>query len=517
MSFTSPFAHARALLPALVLIGAVPLACAQNPSSVRSMTGVDQKLVGIEGLGAISFPNSGSASAQESFYRGVLLLHSFEYGSAADAFREAQLMDPDFAMAYWGEAMTYNHSLWAQHDGEAGKEVLERLAPSPDARRAKAGSEREKRFMDAVEILYGHDGSKTERDDAYMQAMRSLHEAYPDDDEATAFYALSILGTKNGARDFATYMRAAALVLPVFERNPNHPGAAHYIIHSFDDPIHAPLGLPAARAYSEIAPGAAHAQHMTSHIFVALGMWDETVAANIRASDVQDTENEKNGGRPNVCGHYSSWLQYGYLQLGETTKAEELMDRCYERVKGEARYGEWAYFTSMRARQVVDTQDWTAAERWSVDVDRVPDDEEVVGYGSPRQRYQITDALAELQLGDDSKAKALVASRRPVSPGMAFQINDLAGLIAIHNGQRDKGIELLKQAAAAEDALPLEYGPPEPIQPAHEVLGAALLKLGRNAEAADAFGRALERTPRRAVAATGLRRSGPAGGTGETR
>lgn len=189
-------------------------------------------------LGSVTFPTSGSAAAQERFVEGVLWLHSFEYESAAEAFREAQQLEPDFAMAYWGEAMTYNHSLWQQRDRDAAVAVLERLATTPEARRAKAPTEREKMFLDAVEALWA-EGPKAERDTAYYYVMQDLAKEHADDPEAQAFYALSILGLSQAVRVFPSYMRAAAIADELLRLNPDHPGAAHYLIHSVDDPIHA--------------------------------------------------------------------------------------------------------------------------------------------------------------------------------------------------------------------------------------------------------------------------------------
>jgi len=215
-------------------------------------------------LGTIDFPNSGAPAAQHAFIQGVLLLHSFEFEDAATEFQQAQKADPTFALAYWGEAMTYNHPLWKEQDGDAARAALARYASTAEAREARAPTERERGFMQAVDALYGR-GDKTERDARYMERMKQLSAAYPKDLEAKAFYALSIVGTKNGDRDFATYERAAEVAKEVFAANPRHPGAAHYIIHSYDDPVHAHLGLEAARAYSDIAPDAAHAQHMAAH------------------------------------------------------------------------------------------------------------------------------------------------------------------------------------------------------------------------------------------------------------
>src|SRR5580765_3458748 len=266
-------------------------------------------------LGSVSFDNSGAPAAQESFLAGLAQLHNFEYAAAADLFRRAQQIDPGFAMAYWGEAMTYNHPVWMEQDRGAARKALARMAPTREARVARAKTPREQTYLRAVEILYG-DADKQACDLAYADAMAELHRAYPDDPDAAAFYALALLGTAHEGRDFTIYMRAASIVEPVFRDHPNHPGAAHYLIHSYDDPVHAPLGLRAARAYSRIAPSAGHAQHMTSHIFVALGMWDDVVTANEAAVQVVNAGRAEHGHEPGTCGHYNFWLEYGYLQQG---------------------------------------------------------------------------------------------------------------------------------------------------------------------------------------------------------
>ncbi len=448
-------------------------------------------------LGTIDFPNSGAAAAQPHFQRGVLLLHSFEYEDAAAAFREAQRVDPSFALAYWGEAMTYNHPIWMEQDTDAARAALARLAPTPEARQKKTGTAREREWLAAIDVLYG-EGSKQERDFRYADAMRRMHDANPGDHEAATFYALALLGTTHEGRDFATYMRAAAIASPVFQANPDHPGAAHYLIHSFDDPIHAPLGLPAARAYSAIAPAAAHAQHMTSHIFVAMGMWEDVVRANERARDVQDARNAKLGRPANVCGHYTSWLQYGYLQQGRTTAAASMMDACHARVtSGKANAGEISYFADMRARQVLDTHDWASVGRWAADVPAT---------SRARGTYDFLTAYAALQLGEAEKARAVAAKLEAApAPHDAILGMQLRGLLLARDGKTDDAVALLHQAADAEAALPYEFGPPAIVKPSHELLGETLLAAGRAEAARDAFRVALSRTPLRADALEGAR------------
>src|SRR6185369_14857027 len=225
-------------------------------------------------LGKVTFPTSGSENAQTHFLRGLAALHSFWFEEALDEFREATKVEPDFAMGYWGEAMAYNHPLWAQQDTEAARRTLKNIADV-----AKL-TQRERTYINAVRALYG-EGDKLSRDKAYAAAMEKVYRDYPDDLEAACFYSLSLLGTvRPGDIGYRRQAQAGAIALDVYLKNPDHPGAAHYIIHAFDDPEHAILALPAARRYAQIAPEAHHARHMPAHIFLQLGMWPEAAASN---------------------------------------------------------------------------------------------------------------------------------------------------------------------------------------------------------------------------------------------
>lgn len=443
-------------------------------------------------LGRIDFANSGAATAQDDFIEGVLLLHSFEFADAAESFRRAQAADPDFALAYWGEAMTYNHPLWREQDREAALAVLARY----EARGVAPPTEREEAYLDALRTLYG-EGSKAERDRAYMDAMARMQERWPEDLEARAFHALAILGSTDGVRDFATYMRAAATAQPVFDANPDHPGAVHYIIHSFDDPVHAPLGLPAAVAYSDIAPGAAHAQHMTSHIFVALGMWNDVVAANVRARDVQDRANLAEGGRTNPCGHYTSWLHYGYLMQGRPEQARTSMDACLERMNDRPNPSEQNYFVNMRARQVLDLEDWEAAGRYLADLDANP---------RARSAQAFVSAYAAARTGERDRAQALLGQMLDGDDDARVRIQrlEIDALLALDAGEAERAVTLLEEAVALEETLPFEFGPPASLKPPHELLGEVLVEVGRPAEAVEAFRRSLSFTPRRTRSLMGL-------------
>lgn len=446
-------------------------------------------------LGKINFPNSGSAEAQADFLEGMKFLHNFEYEDAARAFRRASEKDPDFAMAFYGEAKTHNHPIWMQQNREAAMQVLNQLGETVEARQAKAPTQREKDYLMTLEVLYGNTPetkglSKEERDDSYMQAMKELHEKYPDDHEATAFYGLSILGTAHEGREFSIYMKAAAELFDVWNANQEHPGAAHYLIHSFDDPIHAPLGLPMAKAYSKIAPAAAHAQHMTSHIFLALGMWEDVVEANIVARDVQTSRQRELGEQTTVCGHYPWWLQYGYLQEGETAQAENVLATCSERINGEPTLGEKWHFSVMRGHQIVDTENWEEADRWTYSYET----------GTRASvNYLFTSALASLKKGDMDKARRYLDQlmEAPESEQRNIQMNQVKSLLLIEEGNQKEGMKLLNETVEAEAALPLDFGPPTIVKPSYELLGDIYMEMGEYNKAIEAYEKQLDRTPNR--------------------
>ena len=477
-------------------VGAVLACLAAGPASAQAPR-----------LGTIDFPTSGAPAARAPFIRGVLLLHSFEYGDAARAFREAQRLDSGFALAYWGEAMTYTHPVWNEQDGNAARAALQRLAATRDARRAKAPTRREQAYLDAVEILYG-DGSKAVRDTAYSLAMGRLVARFPADREAKVFYALSLLGLNQGVRDVPTYLRAAAIVDTVFRENPNHPGAAHLLIHSYDDPIHAPLGLAAARAYSKIAPDAAHAQHMTTHIFLALGMWDEVVSQNELAS-----------GRDHAAWtphHYTQWLGYGYLQQGRYADAFRHLQRMHENMN-QSRRGR-AVVAQMRAEYVVNTEQWDSpCLQWSIDLSTVRSRDAAVdgfvGALSALKRGDRADAgrrLVDLATLNRNRAPPEAGQERDRVPDILEQ--ELRALLRQADGDLTGAVALTREATALEDAMPLEFGPPAVVKPSHELLGEILLQAGRPAAAQAEFARALALAPKRALSLLGLGRAAAAAG-----
>ena len=482
-------------------------------------------------MGVISFENSGAPVAQADFIAGLGALHNFQYPLAARAFKRAQTADPDFALAYWGEAMSYNHAIWHEQDPVAARAALARLGPTPAARAAKAKTPREKAYLAAVETLFG-DGEKGDRDRRYALAMEQLHATYPADVDATCFYALALLGTSEAGRDVPTYMRAAALMEEVFERNPQHPGAAHYLIHSVDDSVHAPLGLRAAYAYAKIAPDSPHAQHMTSHIFLALGMWDETAAANEQTIKLANAamRARDNNAPPLGCGHAVTWLSYAYLQQGRFADARRLVDGCSEEMRSHPVMPEHemgaqtaldsdsssaAFFAAMRSRYLIDSGDWSgpvAAMKVNVE-----------GLITAEFTRDWTDAYGALRFGKlDAASGAIeraknslkryvaavtaagIAADAPAQRLANIEQQQLDGLSLLKRNRINEGIALLQEAAAGESASPMEFGPPSLDKPANELLGEVLLEHGRAKEACNAFEAAQVLAPGRGQSLIGL-------------
>ena len=452
-------------------------------------------------LGTIEFPTSGSAEAKPHFVRGVLFLHSFEYDSAANEFRRAQSADPGFAMAYWGEAMTKTHPVWNEQDIAAARAILGRLASTAAARQAKAPTPREKKYLEAVEILYG-EGSKPRRDTLYSNAMKKLVDEHSDDLEAKAFYSLSLLGLNQSVRDIATYQRAGAVAESLFKKNPDHPGAAHYVIHAYDDPDNAPRGLDAARAYSKIAPGAAHAQHMTTHIFLAMGMWDDVVSQNEIASG-----HNHDAWTPN---HYTIWLNYAYLQQGRYADALHMLERMKAGSLGGRQL--WG-FTTMRARYLVESEQWDSpVATWKIDLSPL-------GAGGSTY-WAFVSGFRTIRKGDKTAASASLAALSQLNsvagasadPTDAILEKELTALVRFADGKRDQAVALMREATAHEDSMPLEFGPPVVLKPTHELLGEMLLEMGRAKEAHAEFTRALQLAPKRARSLLGLARAATAMG-----
>jgi tetratricopeptide (TPR) repeat protein len=497
-----------------------------------------------QALGRISFPTSGAVTAQPAFVRGVLLLHSFEYDDAIDQFRQAEKIDPGFAMAYWGEALSYTQPLWRNESVDKARAVLGRLGPDAAARQAKAPTEREKGYLDAVEKLFGA-GDQAARLKAYADRMGALHAQFPDDDEAAAFYALALLGTiPENERNQPVSLKAGNIALAILKRNPEHPGANHYALHAFDDGEHAAMALNAARMYARIAPASSHARHMPSHVFLTLGMWDEAAASDESAFAASvDLAKRKGLSASQYDFHALSWLHYEYLQQGRFARAREAMAQVqaalaaasggsggsgrsggsenipvvsgfsrtvvaaqHQHVESEIGKGFnpvslQSELASMKARLVVESGDWAVMKGQG-------------NFGNIDELYAL--GVASVKLGDGARAEValehLDTASKTVPDADAREIAhimtaELDGAMRAARGDRTGASAALAHAAAAEAKRPKPIARPYPIKPAGELFGETLLGWGDAAGAMKQFQVALARTPRRAASLLGLARA----------
>jgi tetratricopeptide (TPR) repeat protein len=483
-------------------------------------------------LGHAEFPVTGGEAARGHFARGLLALHSFWYEEARDEFRAATKAEPTFAMGYWGEALTYYHPVWGQESVAEEKKALDAAPPHPEV------TQRELAYLAAARQLVG-DGDFAAHAEKYKEAMRGVHERWPDDDEAATLYAVALLGTVDRkSTAFRRQAEAAALSLDVFARNPDHPGAAHYIIHAFDDPEHALLALPAARRYAQIAPEAFHARHMPSHIFVHLGMWAEAAASNESswaASQTWIARTKRDASYGDF--HSLSWLQAIDLELGQRRKADEVLGRARAALDASKEEHAWMRVTYARmvTKNVVESEDWarldeklapltsadaSAAATTAPSTPRAaagchPAPETDAAKAARRERAWIAWARGEAALAKrDAKAATAAADTIAASTAKDDSFADLwrtaelslRGRAAIARGAFATGLKPLTQAADLEDretpSGPIEHG-----VSARERLGEAYLAAGRAADALREFRRALDLHPRRARVLLGCARA----------
>lgn len=488
-------------------------------------------------LGKVNFPTSTeSEKAQALFLSGVAALHSFSYELALDAFRQATEIAPDFAMGHWGEAMAYNQTLWGQQDAEAARKVLASIQDAPRL------TGRERAYLRAVKILYG-EGDKAARDKAYAEAMEKVSRDYPDDLEAASFLALALLGSvrSDDPAGLRTRVKAGAIALEVARKEPDHPGATHYILHAFDDPVHAILALPAAEHYANIAPGAPHAGHMPSHIFLQLGMWPEA-AATLEASWAR--QKDLSVGERDYHSLY--WLHYVYLQQGRYSKAEELLALMQkglaespEDAKTFLGYATFVY-SSMAAAFIVETTRWDWATKLVERLQRntanfIDAVERNPGPYQGLARYVqalwiFTRGMAAAQKNSPDARKSVGALQAmaqgahsgtgtgtgtgdlpgiglPLSKILEIQRLEIEAVASASKGKLDEAVRSMKKATAVEEQLLPLPGPPPLIKPSHELFGEILLQADRPAEAEKQFETALLRHTNRARSLLGAARA----------
>ncbi|HKO81221.1 MAG TPA: hypothetical protein VJU78_12535 [Chitinophagaceae bacterium] len=475
-------------------------------------------------LGEINFTVSGKTEAQPFFKQGLLLLHSFEYDDAAEEFQKAKKKDPDFAMAYWGEAMTYNHPLWREQNFDHGNAILQELAKTPEERISKAKTELEKDFIKGVNILYGK-GNKTERDSSYAAYMETLYKKYPGNNEVASFYSLSLIGWGMTGRQTPILEKAAGIAKEVIVANPKHPGALHYLIHAFDDPDHAALALATADKYAVVAPDAGHALHMPTHIYLALGMWDKVISSNIVSWAAERERKERKKLNNNALGYHSwHWLQYGYLQKGNKEKARSMVDSMQQYCSTLPSPVARAHMNLLQATYLAETNDYLSPV---ADISFQQNDLNIMTraknyFVKGMQAYYQKDAEGMDKIITQLAGERLVEQQKVSDKGIRVcgNINrsiattgdlektevmelELKAMLALLKKNNTEAQKYFIQATDLESRTSYAYGPPHIAKPSFELYGEWLLAMNKPKEALQQFEQSLKVAPNKILSVQG--------------
>jgi hypothetical protein len=476
-----------------------------------------------EKLGTVNFPTSCAPAVQAPFARAVALLHSFWYDEAEKAFGEVATADPSCAMAQWGVAMSLYHPIWAAPTPAEVKRGQEAVAK---ARAAAAPTERERDYVAAIEAFF-RDADTVDhrtRAAAYEKAMERVYDRYPNDREAAIFYSLALLGTAPPAdKTYANQKKAGAILNRVLPAQPDHPGVAHYLIHSFDYPQLAELALPAARSYSKIAESSPHALHMPSHIFVRLGLWDDSIRANEDSAAAARAHVQKTlpGARSFDELHAVDYLAYAFLQEGRDVKAREMLEivRTVERLDNPNFAAAYA-LAAVPARYALERGRWAEAAAL-----------EVAPTTFPWAKFPFAEAITHFaravgaaRSGEAAKARqaverlealqqAAVDAKIPYWPGqIEIQQRAAAGWLARAEGRSEDARRLLKESVDLEAATDKHPVTPGVVVPARELYADLLMELGRPAEALAEYEASLAVAPNRSYPLAGAVRAADAAG-----
>jgi tetratricopeptide (TPR) repeat protein len=452
-------------------------------------------------LGTVTFPTSCSSAVQPTIERGVALLHSFQYEEAAQAFDDAARRDLSCAMCHWGKAMTLYHQLWDWPNADALQKGRREIA---DAQRVGAKTARERGYLAAAAAFFNAPlaAAHARRIRAYSRQMAVMHRQFPDDGEATAFYALSLVAIADEhVNDLANLRRAIELLNPLLHEQPNHPGAAHYLIHAADRPQLAPLGLEAARVYADIAPDSSHALHMPSHIFVRLGMWQETITANLRAAAAGKQAALEHRGDYTYQVHAIDYLNYAYLQLGKGSSARALLDDLNDvpTASDKEKASDRAYSAGHAAIEEHRWSDAAALPLAALDITWLRDAYWARAMGAARSgdvaaaRYNLVKYRESLRESRDRDV-------------MSVQQLEAEAWVFFAEGNVTRSIRLLRRAAEREAT----EGGDEVSVPAREMLADLLFELKRPREALNAYEMVLKATPNRFDALLGAARAADA-------
>ncbi|HXW17092.1 MAG TPA: hypothetical protein VEJ39_02235 [Candidatus Acidoferrales bacterium] len=447
-----------------------------------------------EKLGTVVFPTSCSQDAQKSFERAVALLHSFQYTESEKGFVEIASSDSHCAMARWGEAMALYHQLWDKPKAATVKEGHNDLK---QAMKIKERTPRETEFIQAALLFYDtnkkldHD-ARTHR---YSDAMGKMYEKYPDDSEVAAFYALSLLTwSPPDDKNYENRRKAIAVLNKLFAAQPDHPGAAHYLIHSADRPQLAPLALDAARRYAQIAPGSSHAIHMPSHIFSRMGLWDESIQSNLAAAAQAEREINAHLAEPHYEFHPMDYLGYAFLQSGREKDAWHVIEEVdtVPEASASQRAEVKTFFT---ARYYLELRDWAHAAA-------LPIPSELTGHDRVDSYWART--IGAARMGDVAGAskdfedyKSVDDGKDPyrtLKPGqVSVERQETAAWADYANGKKDDAVKEMRAAADQEDADAPEIA----MIPAREMLADMLLEMNQPAEALVEYEKNQKESPNR--------------------
>jgi tetratricopeptide (TPR) repeat protein len=460
-----------------------------------------------EKLGAVSFPTSCAPALQAEFDRGVALLHSFSYSAAAVEFQNVARLDPQCAMAHWGIAMSSFHQLWEPPIPPDAMQSAR--AEIQRAQQIGAASERERQFISALALIYLDGDTVPYRTRAlnYEQAMSRLAAANRADVEAQVFYALALLANASPSdKSHIRQKEAAALLEPLDRTYPQHPGIPHYLIHAYDNAELASQGLPAARAYAQIAPSAPHALHMPSHIFTRLGLWDDSIASNLAAR--QAAHQQGNTGEEL---HSMDYLVYAYLQSGRDQEAAEVIQQLTVMSALKASDFKIAYAaTAMPVRYAVERAQWTDAAAISPPTGAPPHVVAVAvwarGLGCARTGH-VGEADAEIKVLQQIEGQLLASGNEYWAVQVGILTKEVAAWSALARKEPENAEALMRAAADQEDAVEKLPVTPGPIFPAREQLGYLLLEQNRPDQALKEFQTALVNAPGRRAALQGLARA----------
>jgi hypothetical protein len=452
-------------------------------------------------LGTVHFPVSCTSDARKTFEKGVALLHSFWYEEAEKTFLDVQKKDPKCAMAYWGEAMSLWHQLWDQPKAAIIKRASAELKK---ADKAKAGTtDRERDYIQALKAFYSNSkkADHEARARAYSAAMEKVYQKYPDDHEAAAFYALSLLASEpNNDTTFANRKQAGAILEKLFEVEPNHPGIAHYLIHTYDKPQLAELGLPAARRYAQIAPSAPHAVHMPSHIFARVGDWPDSIQSNLASIAATRKATEMNMGGGGHEFHAMDFLIYAYLQSGREVEASKVIDEVKTmsamHMGGMDRDMQAFAMSKFPAMYAMELHRWSEAAALPVIAKADPGDRaysywaKAIGSARSGDLAAAKKDLAEI----DAIRKDYLARKKTYGTEWAGMLYEEASAWVLHGEGRDaEANAALRKVADHEDAV----GEEQTSMPAREMLADLQLEMKRPEQALAEYQGDLKFNPRR--------------------